>query len=61
MSDLGFPKPPEGDVTRGPSILAVLNTTTIIALFFIATRLYTRIVVVRTVGWDDYTLVAAGV
>jgi hypothetical protein len=40
----------------GPIIIATMWAETGITLLFVALRLYTRIRINRTVGWDDYLI-----
>ncbi|KAI9675737.1 MAG: hypothetical protein M1817_001104 [Caeruleum heppii] len=48
--------PPYPDENQGPRILAVCVTTTVLAFVIVCLRLFTRIKVVRSVGWDDYVI-----
>jgi len=50
----GFP-----DVNKGPQILWVTSTTTILALLVVAMRLYIRIWMLHSTGFDDYFILAA--
>jgi hypothetical protein len=45
----------------GPIIIATMWAETGISLVFVALRLYTRIRINRTVGWDDYLISLASV
>jgi hypothetical protein len=45
----------------GPIIIATMWAETGITLVFVALRLYTRIRINRTVGWDDYLISLASV
>ena len=45
----------------GPIIVAIMWAETGITLLFVALRLYTRIRINRTVGWDDYLISLASV
>lgn len=54
-----LPPPPDGDVNKGPAILAVAWFQFPIALAFVAARMYTRRCLLRNVGWDDWTIVIA--
>ena len=53
------PLPP--DVNRGPGILIASWIEAGVALFVLSLRLYTRSNIVRSVGWDDWTMVFATV
>ncbi|KAK3326631.1 hypothetical protein B0H66DRAFT_166523 [Apodospora peruviana] len=59
MSGVGQTAPPDGDVNKGPMVLALTIVSTILALVAVGMRLFARITVVRNVGWDDYTIVGA--
>ena len=50
----GFP-----DVNKGPQILWVIAMTTSLALIVVAMRLYVRIWMLRSAGFDDYFILAA--
>jgi hypothetical protein len=43
--------------SRGPTILIAMWTTTSIATFFVAARVYTRLKILRSFGLDDYLMV----
>ncbi|KAH8670805.1 fucose permease [Xylariales sp. PMI_506] len=47
------------NVDRGPSVFAVTTATLVLASIFVAARLYTRMVIVRQVTWDDYFIMLA--
>lgn len=51
--------PPDGDVNRGPQLLAVSMVTLLAAIAVVALRLYTRLKITLSLGWDDYTIVLA--
>ena len=53
------PPPHNGDESRQGGILATTFTLTVLASTVVSLRLATRIWIVRNVGWDDYTIVAA--
>ena len=53
--------PPGGDQNHGPALLAVAIVSTTLAIVTTIIRLLGRIFVVRSVGWDDYTIAAAAV
>ena len=58
MSNSG-PAPRNGDENRQRGMLATTFIVTIIASLAVALRLGTRIWIVRSIGWDDYTIVLA--
>ena len=58
MSGIGSP-PLHGDENRQGGILATCFLVTVIACLFVALRMITRIWIVRSIGWDDYTIVFA--
>lgn len=47
------------DVNHGPEILGACITMTAVALLLVGTRMYVRVAMIRSVGWDDYFIVAA--
>lgn len=51
------PLPP--DVNRGPEILAVCGAMVGLALAVVAVRIYVRVAMVKHMGADDWTIVAA--
>jgi hypothetical protein len=51
--------PPGGDVNRGGSLLAILWVTIGLAVLFVLSRLYVRIVIIKWHWWDDYLIVAS--
>jgi hypothetical protein len=51
--------PPGGNVNQGTSILIVIVVTFALVLLLFGLRLVTRIFIVRSMGWDDYTIIAA--
>lgn len=51
--------PPPPDVDRGPQILAICGSMTGLAVLFVLLRLFVRVRIVRSTGWDDYFMVAA--
>jgi len=55
------PPPADGDVYHGPDVIIVTVVSTAVALAFVATRMYARVFVVRSVGWDDYIILASAV
>ncbi len=50
---------PHGDANRQGGIRATTLVVTILASMVVALRMTTRIWIVRTVGWDDYTILCA--
>ncbi|KPM36172.1 hypothetical protein AK830_g10396 [Neonectria ditissima] len=42
---------------RGPTVNAALWTETVVAAIFVVLRVYTRKVILRSFGWDDFFLV----
>lgn len=57
-----WPKPNYIDpVTRGPALLIVEATILPLALIVLLMRLYVRIVLLKSIGWDDWLMVAASV
>ena len=44
-----------------PLLLSVTIITTALALAVVALRMFVRITIIRTVGWDDWTIIAAAV
>ncbi|KAL5118778.1 hypothetical protein ACEQ8H_003281 [Pleosporales sp. CAS-2024a] len=59
---LSFPAPNYVDpVTRMPLALAVVVPMTVLVAVFISVRFYCRTVLIRTLGWDDWTMLAAAV
>lgn len=60
MSDFqALPPPPGGDQNKAAGLLVSTIFTTILALITVVMRVYSRVVVIRNVGWDDYTIVIA--
>lgn len=57
MSAQDAPMPP--DVNRGPEILAICGSLVGVALFVVAVRVYVRVAMVKHMGADDWTIVAA--
>ena len=60
MSSTGAP-PQNGDENRQGGILVTTFIVTVIASIVVAMRMITRIWIVKSVGWDDYTILAATV
>ena len=59
-SSYGTP-PVGGDVNHGVAIEIVLILTTILAVLVLLMRIGVRLLIVHSVGWDDYTILAANV
>ena len=55
------PPPPGGDQDLGPSMRNAAIISFTVAVFLLVLRIYTRGLLVRRTGWDDYTMVAATV
>ena len=53
MSTIPAPAHPDQLQDKGPAFLAVALVFTIIAFFFVLTRVYVRTCLVRAFGWDD--------
>lgn len=53
--------PPEGDHNHGPALLAIAVVSGTLAFMTTIIRMVGRTLIVRSVGWDDYTIVAAAV
>lgn len=47
------------DENKGPVILGVVVSTTVIAFIIVCMRFYVRIGMIRAVGADDYFILAA--
>jgi len=45
----------------GPTIIGVMWVETAIALLFVCLRLWTRIRITQTAGWDDYLIIVSWV
>ncbi len=58
MSDSGL-SPPNGDENRQGGILATTFIVTILASVAVTLRMATRKWIIRSVGWDDYTILFA--
>lgn len=57
-----FPPPNYVDpVTKFPLGLAVVVPMTVIVIAFISCRFYCRTVLIRTLGWDDWSMLTAAV
>ena len=60
MSSGVMPSTPSGpDTSRGPALLSAEWVTLSIAVLFVALRIYTRALLHKTAGWDDWTILAA--
>lgn len=46
---------------RAPMAIATMWCLTAITIIFVALRLYTRVVVVNQLGWDDHIFLLSGV
>ena len=46
---------------RAPTIDAIIDTFTVLALLFVGLRMYTRLKVVKNFGPEDWLIIAAGV
>jgi hypothetical protein len=44
---------------RGPAVFAVTTATLVLATVFVASRIFTRTVIVRNPTWDDYCMLLA--
>ncbi len=53
--------PPDGDQNASPGLLATTIMATIITVIILAARFWVRIRIVKKVGWDDWTILLAGV
>lgn len=58
MEDTALP-PPDGDVRRGSVILIIGWVECAVASLFLFGRLYTRIRVNHSMGWDDWAMIVA--
>lgn len=59
---MSFPEPNYVDPeTRRPLALAVVIPMTVLVTVFISCRFYCRTVLTRTLGWDDWIMLAAAV
>ena len=54
-----LPSPDTIDETRQPGIIATVIVVTILAIVVVGLRLATRKWVVKNIGWDDWTMLAA--
>jgi len=50
---------PPPDINRGPEILAITGTLVGLALAVVCLRVYVRVFMVKHMGADDWTMVAA--
>lgn len=51
--------PAGGDVNRGPNFLAISLTTTSLAFVTCILRIFVRLRIVRSIGWDNYMIIVA--
>jgi hypothetical protein len=57
-----FPNPNYvNPVTRQPLVVGVTIAMSILITTFISCRVYSRSVLVRAIGWDDWIMISAGV
>ncbi|MCJ1269651.1 hypothetical protein MMC22_009543 [Lobaria immixta] len=59
MADFPKVRPADGDQDRAATLLAVVISTTLLSTATVLLRVYTRIKVLRNLGWDDYTIIVA--
>jgi hypothetical protein len=52
-------RPSDGNVNRGPDLMAALWVTTVLSSLFVVSRLYVRVGVIKYHGWDDYWIVCS--
>jgi hypothetical protein len=48
-------------ITRRPLVLGVEIPLTILTILFVAARFYSRTIIVKALGWDDWFMLAAAV
>ena len=53
--------PPGGDQNHGPALLAIAVVSSAIAVATTIIRIIGRTFVLRSVGWDDFTIIIAAV
>lgn len=53
--------PPMGDEDRGPGMIATTIVVSVLADIVVCTRMWIRVRMIKQVGWDDWTIVAAAV
>ena len=53
------PSPLPPDKNRGPMLLAIIRTTTVLDIIIVVMRMFSRWVFKIVVGWDDYTILMA--
>lgn len=51
-----IPLPPDGDINRAPTLLAVTWLECSLSTLFVAARFYCRIKVTRNLWWDDWAI-----
>lgn len=49
----------DGFVDRGPAIIAVCTTSTVLAMLAVAARMWVRTRMIRSVGAEDYIIIFA--
>lgn len=54
-------RPPNGDENRQGGILATTVVVVTLTIIVVSMRMATRIWIVKNVGWDDWTIIAATV
>jgi hypothetical protein len=55
------PPPAPGEGNRQPGIVATTIIVTVLADIFVVLRLIVRKWVTKSIGWDDWTIIAAAV
>lgn len=53
--------PSEGDIVLSSHYIAAIVVMTVVAVLISWSRMYTRMVLSRNTGWDDWTMFAASV
>jgi len=62
MSSYGNMSPPVGgDVNKGTALLVVIVISFVLAILSVSGRMAVRVFIVRSVGWDDWTMILAAV
>ena len=51
--------PPDGNQNRTAPILGMTIGSLVLSCIFVGLRMYTRTFLAKSVGWDDWTMVAA--
>lgn len=49
------------DTNKGPEILAICGTLTIVAVILVLLRLWVRIKIIKQLGWDDHFIAGSAV